>query len=130
MHERCYATVRKKPFFINIKQKGNISLVIMKQKHVSVKLIFPFRSKGKLPCASPESLLRSGGMAPRIINCGNRWVVRFTPWPLYRTTTVTSTRRIIGWVGPTVYLDVWRKEKVLYRSRQSNHDPSDVQRAD
>lgn len=64
---------------------SNISLVIVKQKHVSVKLIFPFRGKGKLTCASPETLMRSGGTAPRILNCGNRWrrVVRFTPWPLY-----------------------------------------------
>jgi hypothetical protein len=82
---------------------GNTSLVIVKQKHVSVKLIFPFRGKGKLPCASPESLLRSGNIASRIPNCGNRWrwVVSFTPWPLYPTATVTNTRRITGWVGPT-----------------------------
>lgn len=85
-----------------IKQMGNRSLVIVKQEQVSVKLIFPFRSKGNSTCASPETLVSSGGTAPRILNCGNRWrcAVRFTPCPLYRTARVTGTRQILGWVGP------------------------------
>jgi hypothetical protein len=56
----------RNPFFINTKQMGNISLVIVKQKHMSAKLIFPFRGKGKLPCASPESLLSSGFLTAAI----------------------------------------------------------------
>jgi hypothetical protein len=57
--------------------------------------------------------MESGGRAPRIRNLGSiwRWVVSFTPQPLYPRERAPGTHRIGGWVDPRSYLDAVTKRK-------------------
>jgi hypothetical protein len=62
----------------------------------------------------------SGDIAPPILDLDTRWrwVVRFTPRPIYLRESVTDTHWIGGWVGPTAVL-VRRKIPSLYRDSNS-----------
>jgi hypothetical protein len=56
-----------------------------------------------------KTCLRSGGIAPRILDLGTRWrwVVSFTPWPLYaqRKSPRYAQNRMLG--GPRAGLDMY-----------------------
>jgi hypothetical protein len=56
----------------------------------------------------------SGGIAPRILDLGNRWrwVVSFTPRPLYLQGKSPGTRWLGDWVGPRAVLDAVVKRKI------------------
>jgi hypothetical protein len=69
---------------------------------------FFFKKRYSCPCALTENhtikvYWESGGIEPHILDLGTRWrwVVSFTPWPLYPGTHWTG-----GWVGPRASLDV------------------------
>jgi hypothetical protein len=49
-----------------------------------------------------------------------RWIVSFTPWPLYPWVENFGTRWIKGWVGPRFGLDLLGKRKISCRSPESN----------
>jgi hypothetical protein len=53
-------------------------------------------------------------VAPRILDLGTRWrwVVSFTPRPLYPRERAPSTHWIGGWVGPRAGLDAEVKRKI------------------
>jgi hypothetical protein len=55
----------------------------------------------------------SGGIAPRILDLGNRWrlVVNFTPRSLYPRKITHGTHWIGGWVDPRTVLDTAVKKK-------------------
>jgi hypothetical protein len=73
-----------------------------------------------------EGVLGSGGIAPRILDLGTiwRWVVSFTPRPLYPKERAPGTHWIGGWVGPRAVLDAVVKRKVPSPCRDSNHRSS------
>jgi hypothetical protein len=56
----------------------------------------------------------SGGIAPRILDLSTRWrwVVSFTPRPLYPRGREPGTHWIGGWVGPRAVLDAAVKRKI------------------
>jgi hypothetical protein len=56
----------------------------------------------------------SGGIAPRITDLGTRWrwVVNFTPRPLYPQGKAPGTHWIGGWVGLRAVLDTVLKRKI------------------
>jgi len=64
-----------------------------------------------------KAYCESGGIAPRILHLGTtgRWVVSFTPQPLYRHGEAPGTHLIRGWVGPLAQ----RYTTVLSRLRSS-----------
>jgi hypothetical protein len=64
----------------------------------------------------------SGGVAPRILDLGTRWrwVVSFTPQPLYPQGKSPGTHWIGGWVGPRAVLDAVVKRKIPSPRRESN----------
>jgi hypothetical protein len=64
----------------------------------------------------------SGGIAPRILDlCTKwRWVVRFTPRPLYPQGKSPGTHWIGGVVGPRAVLDTVVKRKIPSPRRESN----------
>jgi hypothetical protein len=63
----------------------------------------------------------SGGIVPRINLCTRgRWVVSFTPRPLYPRERDPGTHWIGGWVGPTAVLDAVVKGKIPSPRRESN----------
>jgi hypothetical protein len=53
-----------------------------------------------------------------------RWVVSFTPQPLYSGWRATDTHRIGGWVGPRACLDAAEERKNSCPYRESNPGPS------
>jgi hypothetical protein len=61
-------------------------------------------------------------MAPRIHDLGTRWrwVVSFTPRPLYLRERGPGTHWIGGWVGPRAILDAVVKRKIPTPRRESN----------
>jgi len=60
-----------------------------------------------------EDVLGSCGMAPRIkFGARWRWVVSFTPRPLYYWERTPDTHRKGGWVGPRAGLDAMVKRKI------------------
>jgi hypothetical protein len=67
----------------------------------------------------------SGGIAARILDLGTRWrwVVSFTPRPLYPQRKNPSTHWIGGWEGPRGGLDAVVKRKIPgpYRDSKPNH---------
>jgi len=60
-----------------------------------------------------ENVWASGGIAPRILRLGTRWkwVVGFTPRPLYSGKRAPAIQRIRGWVCPRVDLEAMAKKK-------------------
>jgi hypothetical protein len=60
-------------------------------------------------------------MAPLILDLGTRWrwVVSFTPRPLYRQGKTPGTHWIGGWVGPRAVPDAVVKRKIPSPSRES-----------
>jgi hypothetical protein len=54
------------------------------------------------------------GIAPRLLNLGNslRWVVSFTPWPLYPGGRTLGTHWVGDWVGPRAILEVGVRRKI------------------
>jgi hypothetical protein len=64
----------------------------------------------------------SRGVAPLILNLSTRWrwVVNFTPWPLYLRERTPGTYLIEGCVGPRVVLDVLDKRKISCPCGDSN----------
>jgi len=62
------------------------------------------------------------GITSRILNVGIRWrwVVSFTPRPLYPAGRTPGTHRIQGWVGPSAGLDAVAKRKIPCPSREKN----------
>jgi hypothetical protein len=69
-----------------------------------------------------ETYWGSGGIAPRILNLGTRWrwVVSFTPRPLYPRERAPGTDWIGGWVGPRAVLDAVVKRKIPSSLRELN----------
>jgi hypothetical protein len=63
----------------------------------------------------------SGSIAPRILDLGTRWkwVVSFTPRPLYTQGNSPGTHWIGGWVGPRAVLDAVVKRKIPSPRRES-----------
>jgi hypothetical protein len=55
--------------------------------------------------------MRSGDIAPHILNLGTgwRWVVSFMPLPLYTRRKAPDTHWIEGWVGPRAGLDIMER---------------------
>jgi hypothetical protein len=68
-----------------------------------------------------EGVLKGGGIALRILDLGTRWrwVVSFTPQPLYTKEGVPGTHSIGGWMGPRAGLDTV-KRKIPNPCRDSN----------
>jgi hypothetical protein len=64
----------------------------------------------------------SGGIAPRMLDLGTRrrWVVSFTPRPLYPRERAPRTHWIGGWVGPRAVLETVIKRKIPSPRRESN----------
>jgi hypothetical protein len=64
----------------------------------------------------------SGGIASHILGVGTRlrWVVSFTPWPLYLQGKSLGTHWIGGWVGARAVLDAVEKKKIPSAHRESN----------
>jgi hypothetical protein len=62
-----------------------------------------------------EGVWGSGYINPRVLDLGTswRWVVSFTPRPLYRGERAPDTHWIGGWVDPRVGLDEIEKWKFL-----------------
>jgi hypothetical protein len=60
----------------------------------------------------------SGGIAPCILDLGTRWrwVVNFTPWPLYPRERAPSTH----WIGPRAGLDAVVKRKFTSPCQDTN----------
>jgi len=58
--------------------------------------------------------MERGGVAPRILNIGTRlrWVVSFTPRPLYPVEIIYGNHWIWGRVGHRVGLDVVARRKI------------------
>lgn len=54
----------------------------------------------------------------RPIGTSWRWVVRFTPWPLFSLTISSITHWMRGWMGPTSSLSV--KRKISYSCLELN----------
>jgi len=69
----------------------------------------------------------SGDIAPRILNLGARWrwLVSFTPQPLYPREKNAGTYWIEDWVGSGAGLDAVAKGKIPNPSRESNLHHSD-----
>jgi hypothetical protein len=63
-----------------------------------------------------------GVSAPRIFKLGTgcRWMVRFTPQPLYSQGKSLRTRSMVVWVGPRTGLDAVAKGRNLFPCRESN----------
>jgi hypothetical protein len=61
-----------------------------------------------------EGVLGSGGIAPRILDLGTRWkwVVSFTPRPLYPRERAPVIHWIGGWVDTRVGMDMVLKRKI------------------
>jgi len=61
-----------------------------------------------------EDVTGSGVIAPRILNLGVwwRWLVSFTPRPLYHGQRGPGTHLIGGWVGPRSGPDAVAKRKI------------------
>jgi hypothetical protein len=72
---------------------------------------------------------RSGGIAPRILDLGTRWrwVVSFTPRPLYPRERAPGAHWIGGWVGPKAVLDAEVKRKIPSPRRESKPRTPNVQ---
>jgi hypothetical protein len=64
----------------------------------------------------------SGGIAPHILDLGIRWrwVVSFTPRPLYPKERAPGAHWIGGWVGPRAVLNAVVKRKIPSPRRESN----------
>jgi hypothetical protein len=60
-----------------------------------------------------EGMLESGGIAPRILDPGTkcRWVVSFTPWPLYPqgNSSWYPLDRLGGWAPEPILTRWWRE---------------------
>jgi hypothetical protein len=71
---------------------------------------------------TPWRRIRSGGIIPRILNLGIRWmwVISFRPRLLYPQGKTPGTHWIRGCVGPRTVLDVMVKRKILSPCRESN----------
>jgi hypothetical protein len=71
----------------------------------------------------------SGGIVPRLLDLGTgwKWVVSFTPRPLYPQGKSPGTHWIGGWVGPRAILDTVVKRKILSPHRKSNSRTSIIQ---
>jgi hypothetical protein len=65
---------------------------------------------------------RTEGTAPHILGLGirRRWVVSFTPRPLYPQERATGTYCTGVWVGPTADLDTVVKRKIPSPCQESN----------
>jgi hypothetical protein len=59
--------------------------------------------------------MKSGGIDPRLLDLDTslRWVISFTPRPLYTRERDRGTHWIGGWVGPRAGLDAAEKRKFL-----------------
>jgi hypothetical protein len=68
----------------------------------------------------------SGGIAPCILDIGTswRWLVSFTPRPLYPRERAPYTHWTRGWVGPRAGLDTVVKRKINSPYRDSNSQSS------
>jgi hypothetical protein len=64
----------------------------------------------------------SGGIVPRILDLGSRWrwVISFTPRPLYPQGKSPGTHWIGGWVAPRAVLGAVVKRKIPSPRRESN----------
>jgi hypothetical protein len=64
----------------------------------------------------------SGRIGPHILNLGTRWrwMVSFTPWPLYHRERAPGTHWIGGWVWPRAVLDAVVKRKIPSPRREPN----------
>jgi hypothetical protein len=69
-----------------------------------------------------EGVLGSGDIAPHILDLGTkwRWVVSFTPPPLYPQGKGPGTHWIGGWVGSRAVLNAVVKRKIPSQYRGSN----------
>jgi hypothetical protein len=69
-----------------------------------------------------EGILGNGGIAPHILHLGTRlrWVVSFTPQPLYPQGRVPGTHWIGGWVGSRANLDAVVSRKIPSPYQDSN----------
>jgi hypothetical protein len=67
-----------------------------------------------------------GGTAPRILDLGTRqrWVVSFTPRPLYPQANSPATHWTGGWAGLRASLDAVVKRKIPSLCQDSNHPPT------
>jgi hypothetical protein len=88
-------------------------------------MLSPFLTKQAL---RHEGVWVSGCIDPHFLDlCTSwRWVVSFTPWPLYLRERAPGTHCIGGWVDPRACLDEMDKRKFL-PYRDSNPDLSVVQ---
>ena len=71
--------------------------------------------KLRLRLYMPERHVRSGGIAPLILNLSIRWrwEVKFTTWPLYQLYKSPCTHGIRGCVNHTPRLDTLKETKIL-----------------
>jgi hypothetical protein len=76
-----------------------------------------------------KAYVGNGGIAPRILDLGTRWrwVISFTPQPLYPQERTPGIHWIGGWVSPRAGLDAGVRRKIPSPYRDSNPPPPIIQ---
>ena len=74
------------------------------------------------PLYSIKTYIESRGISPLILNLSmrQRWVVSFTPQPLYLQRKYPGIHWIVDWMGPRAGLDVEKKRTISCPCQASN----------